>query len=131
MADEKVNASPKENKAPKVPSSSGPSDARVPGYTDDPAVPSGDQAAPAHAESTAGEHTQQTVLPGMGEDAPAPSGKAINLPDIQAADRTARRHPSKPPISQGMAVFFYLYIVSTEQIAVPLNLEIISQIKRK
>lgn len=73
MADEKVNVSPEENKAPEAPAPSGPGDAPAPEHTEGPAVPGGAQAAPAHAEPAAGEHTQQTVLSGMGEDAPAPS----------------------------------------------------------
>ena len=87
MADEKVNVSPEESKTPEAPAPSGPGDPPVPEHTEGPAVPGGDQAAPAHAESAAREHTQQTVLPGMGKDAPAPSGKVINLSDIQAADK--------------------------------------------
>ena len=59
MADEKVNVSPEEKKAPEAPAPSGPE------HTEGPAVPGG-----AHAEPAAGEHTQQTVLPGMGEEAP-------------------------------------------------------------
>lgn len=84
MADEKVNASPEEKKAP---APSGPGDPPAPEHTEGPAVPGGDRAAPAHAEPVAGEHTQQTVFSGMGEGAPAPSRKVINLSDIQAADK--------------------------------------------
>ena len=87
MADEKVNASPEEKKAPEAPAPSGPGDPPAPEHTEGPAVPGGDQAAPSHAEPAAGGHTQQTVLPGMGEDAPASSRKVINLSDIQAADK--------------------------------------------
>ena len=82
MADENVNASPEEKKAPEAPAPSGPGDPPAPEHTEGPAVPGG-----AHAEPAAGEHTQQTVLPGMGEDAPAPSGKVINLSSIQAEDK--------------------------------------------
>src|SRR5699024_7907928 len=74
-------------KALEAPAPSGPGDPPAPEHTEGPAVPGGDQTAPAHAEPAAGEHTQQTVLPDMGEDAPAPSGKVINLSDIQAADK--------------------------------------------
>lgn len=87
MADEKVNVSPEEKKAPEAPAPSGPGDPPALEHTEGPAVPGGDQAAPAHVGPAAGEHTQQTILPGMGEDAPAPSGKVINLSDIQAADK--------------------------------------------
>ena len=73
MADEKVNANPEEKKAPEAPAPSGPGDPPAPEHTEAPTVLDGDQAVPAHAEPTAGEHTQQSVLPDMGEDAPAPS----------------------------------------------------------
>ena len=88
MADEKVNVSPEERKTPEAPAQSGPGD---------PPVPSGDQAAPAHAEPAAEEHTQQTVLPGMGEDAPASSGKVINLSDIQVADKGGKEASAPAP----------------------------------
>lgn len=97
MADEKVNASPEEKKAPEAPAPSGPGEPSAPEHTEGPAVPDGDQAAPAHAEPAAGEHTQQTVLPGMGEDAPAPSGKVINLSDIQAADKGGKEASAPAP----------------------------------
>ena len=84
MADEKVNASPEESKIPEAPAPSGPGDPPAPEHTEGPAVPGGDQAAPAHAEPATPE---QSVIPGMGEDVPAPSGKVINLSDIQAADK--------------------------------------------
>ena len=91
MADEKGNVSPEEKKAPEAPASSGPE------HTEGPAVPGGAQAAPAHAEPAPGEHTQQTVLPGMGEDASAPSGKVINLSDIQAADKGDKEASAPAP----------------------------------
>ena len=69
MADEKVNAGPEEKKAPEAPASPAPE------HTEGPAVPGRAQAAPAHAEPTAGEHTQQTLLPGMGVDSPPFNGK--------------------------------------------------------
>ena len=75
MADEKVNVSSEEKKAPEAPAPSGPGDPPAPEHTEGPAVPGGDQTAPVHAEPAAGEHTQQTVLPDMGEDAPAPSAR--------------------------------------------------------
>ena len=78
MADEKVNVSPEESKTPEAP------DPPAPEHTEGPAGPGGDQAAPSHAEPSTPE---QSVIPGMGEDAPAPSGKVINLSDIQAADK--------------------------------------------
>lgn len=65
MADEKVNANPKEKKAPEAPAPSGPGDSPAPEHTEGPAVPGRAQAAPAHAEPAAGKYTQQTVLPGM------------------------------------------------------------------
>ena len=88
MADEKVNVSPEESKTPEAPAPSGPGDPPAPEHTEGPAVPGGDQAAPAHVGPATPE---QSVIPGMGEDAPAPSGKVINLSDIQAADRTRKR----------------------------------------
>ncbi|EDM98103.1 ParB-like protein, partial [Pseudoflavonifractor capillosus ATCC 29799] len=97
MADEKVNASPEEKKAPEAPAPSGPGDPPAPEHTEGPAVPGGDQAAPSHAEPAAGGHTQQTVLPGMGEDAPASSGKVINLSDIQAADKGGKEASAPAP----------------------------------
>ena len=84
MADEKVNVSPEESKTPEAPAPSGPGDPPAPEHTEGPAVPGGDQAAPSHAEPSTPE---QSVIPGMGENAPAPSGKVINLSDIQAADK--------------------------------------------
>lgn len=76
MADEKVNVSPEESKTPEAPAPSGPGDPPAPEHTEGPAVPGGDQAAPSHAEPSTPE---QSVIPGMGEDAPAPSGKVIEL----------------------------------------------------
>lgn len=93
MADEKVNASPEEKKAPEAPAPSGPGEPPAPEHTEGPAVPGGDQAAPAHVEPAMPEKTEgpikpeQSVIPGMGEDTPAPSSKVINLSDIQAADK--------------------------------------------
>ena len=81
MADEKVNVSPEEKKAPEAPAPSGPGDPPAPEHTEGPAVPGGDQTAPAHVEPAMPEKTEgpikpeQSVIPGMGEDAPAPSGK--------------------------------------------------------
>lgn len=51
MADEKVNASPEEKKAPEAPAPSGPGDPPAPEHTEGPAVPGGDQTAPAHVET--------------------------------------------------------------------------------
>ena len=93
MADEKVNASPEESKIPEAPAPSGPGDPPAPEHTEGPAVPGGDQTAPAHVEPAMPEKTEgpikpeQSVIPGMGEDTPAPSSKVINLSDIQAADK--------------------------------------------
>lgn len=50
MADEKVNVSPEEKKAPEAPAPSGPGDPPAPKHTEGPAVPGGDQTAPAHVE---------------------------------------------------------------------------------
>ena len=100
MADEKVNASPEEKKAPETPAPSGPGDPPAPEHVEGPGGPGKDQAAPAHAEPaapSAGEHTQQTILPGMGEDAPAPSSKVINLSDIQAADKSGKEVSAPAP----------------------------------
>ena len=79
MADEKANVSPEEKKAPEAPAPSGPGDPPALEHTEGPAVPGGDQAAPTHVGPATPE---QSVIPGMGEDAPAPSGKVINLSDI-------------------------------------------------
>ena len=97
MADEKVNASPEEKKAPEAPTPSGPGEPPAPEHTEGPAVPGGDQAAPAHVEPAMPEKTEgpikpeQSVIPGMGEDTPAPSSKVINLSDIQAADKGGKK----------------------------------------
>ena len=104
MADEKVNVSPEESKTPEAPAPSGPGEPPAPEHTEGPAVPGGDQAAPSHAESAAGEHTPQTVLPGMGEDAPAPSGKVINLSDIQAADKGGKEASAPAPDTSSAAM---------------------------
>ena len=103
MADEKVNASPEEKKAPEAPAPSGPGDPPAPEHTEGPAVPGGDQTAPAHVEPAMPEKTEepikpeQSVIPGMGEDAPAPSGKVINLSDIQAADKGGKEASAPAP----------------------------------
>ena len=97
MADEKVNVSPEESKTSEALAPSGPGDSPAPEHTEGSAVPGGDQTVPAHAEPAAGEHTQQTVFPGMGEDAPAPSGKVINLSDIQAADKGGKEASAPAP----------------------------------
>ena len=94
MADEKVNVSPEESKTPEAPAPSGPGDPPAPEHTEGPAGPGGDQAAPSHAEPSTPE---QSVIPGMGEDAPAPSGKVINLSDIQAADKDGKEASTTAP----------------------------------
>ena len=94
MADEKVNVSSEEKKAPEAPAPSGPGDPPAPEHTEGPAVPGGAQAAPAHAEPSTPE---QSVIPGMGEDVPAPSGKVINLSDIQAADKGGKEASAPAP----------------------------------
>ena len=94
MADEKVNVSAEESKTPEAPAPSGPGDPPAPEHTEGPAVPGGDQAAPSHAEPSTPE---QSVIPGMGEDAPAPSGKVINLSDIQAADKGGKEASTPAP----------------------------------
>lgn len=94
MADEKVNMSPEERKTPEAPAPSGPGDPPAPEHTEGPAVPGGDQAAPAHVGPATPE---QSVIPGMGEDAPAPSGKVINLSDIQAADKGSKEASAPAP----------------------------------
>ena len=90
MADEKVNMGPEENKPPETLSPPGQGDLPPLEENNAPAVSGEDKTAPDHVEPdppSADKHTQQTVLPGMGEDTPAPSGKVINLSDIQAADK--------------------------------------------
>ena len=94
MADEKVNVSAEESKTPEAPAPSGPGDPPAPEHTEGPAVPGGAQAAPAHAEPSTPE---QSVIPGMGEDVPAPSGKVINLSDIQAADKGGKEASAPAP----------------------------------
>ena len=84
MADEKVNVSPEESKTPEAPAPSGPGDPPAPEHTEGPAVPGGDQAAPSHAEPSTPE---QSVIPGMGEDAPAPSGKVSSRTRSAARER--------------------------------------------
>ena len=88
MADEKVNVSAEESKPPEAPAPPAPE------HTEGPAVPGGAQAAPAHAEPSTPE---QSVIPGMGEDVPAPSGKVINLSDIQAADKGGKEASAPAP----------------------------------
>ena len=90
MADEKVNMGPEENKPPETLSPPGQGNLPPLEENNAPAVSGEDKAAPDHVEPdppSADKHTQRTVLPGMGEDTPAPSGKVINLSDIQAADK--------------------------------------------
>ena len=79
MADEKVNMGPEENKTPENQSPPGQGDLPPLEENNAPAVSGEDKAAPDHVEPdppSADKHTQQTVLPGMGEDTPAPSGKS-------------------------------------------------------
>ena len=103
MADEKVNVSPEESKAPEAPAPSGPGDPPAPEHTEGPAVLGGDQTAPAHVEPAMPEKTEgpikpeQSVIPGMGEDTPAPSSKVINLSDIQAADKGGKEASAPAP----------------------------------
>ena len=103
MADEKVNVSPEEKKAPEAPAPSGSGDPPAPKHTEGPAVPGGDQTAPAHVEPAMPEKTEgpikpeQSVIPGMGEDVPAPSGKVIHLSDIQAADKGGKEASAPTP----------------------------------
>ena len=103
MADENVNASPEEKKAPEAPAPSGPGDPPAPEHTEGPAVPGGDQTAPAHVEPAMPEKTEgpikpeQSVIPGMGENTPAPSSKVINLSDIQAADKGGKEASAPAP----------------------------------
>ena len=86
---------------PEAPAPSGPGDPPAPKHTEGPAVPGGDQTAPAHVEPAMPEKTEgpikpeQSVIPGMGEDTPAPSSKVINLSDIQAADKGGKDLLSK------------------------------------
>lgn len=97
MADEKVNMGPEENKAPET--LSPPSQGDLPPLEENnaPAVSGEDKAAPDHVEPdppSADKHTQQTVLPGMGEDTPAPAGKVINLSELQSADNGKKEVPA-------------------------------------
>ena len=71
MADEKVNMGPEENKTPETQSPPGQGDLPPLEENNAPAVSGEDKAAPDHVEPdppSADKHTQQTVLPGMGED---------------------------------------------------------------
>lgn len=100
MVDEKVNMGPEENKAQETLSPPGQGELPPLEENDTPAVSGEDKAAPDHVEPdppSADKHTQQTVLPGMGEDTPAPSGKVINLSDIQAADKGGKEAPAPAP----------------------------------
>ena len=100
MADEKVNMGPEENKPPETQSPPGQGDLPPLEENNAPAVSGEDKAAPDHVEPdppSADKHTQQTVLPGMGEDTPAPSGKVINLSDIQAADKDGKAASAPTP----------------------------------
>ena len=100
MADEKVNMGPEENKPPETQSPPGQGDLPPLEENNAPAVSGEDKAAPDHVEPdppSADKHTQQTVLPGMGEDTPAPSGKVINLSDIQAADKGGKEASTTAP----------------------------------
>ena len=100
MADEKVNMGPEENKPPETLSPPGQGDLPPLEENNAPAVSGEDKAAPDHVEPdppSADKHTQQTVLPGMGEDTPAPSGKVINLSDIQAADKGGKEASTTAP----------------------------------
>lgn len=100
MADEKVNMGPEENKPPETLSPPGQGDLPPLEENNAPAVSGEDKTAPDHVEPdppSADKHTQQTVLPGMGEDTPAPSGKVINLSDIQAADKDGKAASAPTP----------------------------------
>ena len=100
MADEKVNMGPEENKPPETLSPPGQGDLPPLEENNAPAVSGEDKTAPDHVEPdppSADKHTQQTVLPGMGEDTPAPSGKVINLSDIQAADKDGKEASTTAP----------------------------------
>ena len=100
MADEKVNMGPEENKPPETLSPPGQGNLPPLEENNAPAVSGEDKAAPDHVEPdppSADKHTQQTVLPGMGEDTPAPSGKVINLSDIQAADKGGKEASTTAP----------------------------------
>ena len=100
MADEKVNMGPEENKPPETLSPPGQGDLPPLEENNAPAVSDEGKAAPDHVEPdspSADKHTQQTVLPGMGEDTPAPSGKVINLSDIQAADKGGKEASAPAP----------------------------------
>ena len=97
MADEKVNMGPEENKAQETLSPPGQGELPPLEENNTPAASGEGKAAPDHVEPdppSADKHTQQTVLPGMGEDTPAPSGKVINLSDIQAADKGGKEAPA-------------------------------------
>ena len=100
MADEKVNMGPEENKAQETLSPPGQGELPPLEENNTPAVSGEDKAAPDHVEPdppSADKHTQQPVLPGMGEDTPAPSGKVINLSDIQAADKDGKEASTTAP----------------------------------
>jgi ParB family chromosome partitioning protein len=100
MADEKVNMGPEENKPPETLSPPGQGNLPPLEENNAPAVSGEDKAAPDHVEPdppSADKHTQRTVLPGMGEDTPAPSGKVINLSDIQAADKGGKEASTTAP----------------------------------
>ena len=104
MADEKVNMGPEENKAQETLSQPGQGELPPLEENNTPAVSGEDKAAPDHVEPdppSADKHTQQTVLPGMGEDTPAPAGKVINLSELQSADNGKKEVPA--PAAEGKA----------------------------
>ena len=63
MADEKVNVSPEESKTSEALAPSGPGDSPAPEHTEGPAVPGGDQTAPAHVEPAMPEKTEGPIKP--------------------------------------------------------------------
>lgn len=88
MADEKVNMGPEENKTPETQSPPGQGDLPPLEENNAPAVSGEDKAAPDHVEPdppSADKHTQQTVLPGMGEDTPAVGRTSVRAPSVGAA----------------------------------------------
>ena len=95
MADEKVNMGPEESKAPETLSPPGQGDLPPLEGNNAPAVSGEDKAEP--DPPSADRHTQQTVLPGMGEDTPAPSSKVISLSDIQTADKGGKEVSAPAP----------------------------------
>ena len=84
MADDKLNTGPKDNATPEAAASPGTSDPPTPGPIKSPGNP------PGH---------EQAVIPGMGEEAPTPAGKVIDLSGIKTAADHSGKEPTAPNVA--------------------------------